>query len=69
MSQTQPLLPLSRSQVIAGLAHIRQEWTETLSADGKEFTSSPEGYLLHDVAEAIGLTPDEEAEAIGAIAL
>jgi hypothetical protein len=57
---------LDRHQVVQALAGIRCEWEE--AADGVSLVEIPGsvGMLLIDVTTAIGLTGEEQAQALGA---
>jgi hypothetical protein len=56
---------LDRNQVVQALSKIRAEWEE--AADGVSLSQIPGsvGMLLADIATAIGLTSEEQVQALG----
>ena len=55
---------IDRDQVIAGIAQVRHDWDQPENGNLIGAKGSI-GLLLADVASAIGLRPEEQAQALG----
>lgn len=56
---------LDRGLVIARLSRLVEEWTEAVGGQSLLAMEGNVGLILGDIAKNIGLTPDEQAEALG----
>lgn len=56
---------LDRDAAIDGLAQLRREWQDAASGKPLAEVNGSVGLLLADVANAMGLTPEEAAQVLG----
>jgi hypothetical protein len=55
---------IDRDQVIAGIAQVRQDWDQPENGNLIRVRGSV-GLLLADIVAAVGLLPEEQAQALG----
>jgi hypothetical protein len=56
---------ITRPQMVNSLARIRVEWEQAADGNSLVQANASVGLLLADLSIAIGLTPDEQAQALG----
>ena len=64
MALTQRIRIIDRDKVIAGIAQVRQDWDQPENGNLIGAKGSI-GLLLADIATAVGLQPEEQAQALG----
>ena len=57
---------IPRSKIIDALTRLRQEWEQAAEGDNLVELDGSVGLLLADLAVAIGLTSEEQVQALGA---
>ena len=66
---TQVLLSdIPRTKAVKAIMSIRHEWETEARGDSLLFMEASVGFLLYDVAEALGLTTEEMKLALGGLA-
>ena len=58
-------LAISRTHVIQALMHIRHEWEDGAHGSSLIEIDGSVGFLLHDIAQMLGLTSEEMRLALG----
>lgn len=58
---------LDRDQVIEDLAKLREAWQEAAGDQSLIQVEASVGLILDDISKAIGLTPEEQEQALGTI--
>jgi len=56
---------ISRSDVVDSLAHLRQEWQESVDGESLIDVQASVGLLLGDVVMMLGLSSDEQVAVLG----
>jgi len=56
---------LDRDEAIAGIAQIRQQWEDLAGSESLIKVHGIVGLMLADIAQAIGLTSEEQSQALG----
>ncbi len=59
-------LTITRPQVINAFVHLRQEWEQAVGIASLIDVRGSVGLLLFDLVTAIGFTPEEQRQALGA---
>ena len=54
-----------RTQAVQSLAAFRQEWQQLMDGESLMAVQTPVGLILADVADKLGLSPQERCEFLG----
>jgi hypothetical protein len=54
-----------RAQTVQSLAAFRQEWQQLMEGESLLAVQTPVGLILADIAEKLGLSPQERCEFLG----
>lgn len=54
-----------RAQAVQSLATFRQEWQQLMDGESLLAVQTPVGLILADVADKLGLSPEERCEFLG----
>ena len=64
LTQTAPTI-ITRTRIIDALAKLRQEWQQAVEGQSLVCVNASVGLMLADFVMAIGLTKDEQVQALG----